>query len=98
VKSGTLLPLAHPALHTADANSFQLTVRGYGSGDLECDLHEDDGSLQPDISTIRLEWKAGETQGVLQRPEMGRPSMYTVARWERVLQMSWFFDKLERRC
>ena len=88
VKSGTLLPLARPTLHTADANSFQLTVRGYGSGDLTCVLHEDDGSLRSAISTVRLEWKAGEAQGVLQRPEMGRSSMYTVARWERVLQKS----------
>jgi len=84
VKSGTLLPLARPTLHTADPDSFQLTMRPYGTGDVECLLHEDDGSLRPSIATVRLQWKAGGPEGILQRSEMGRAAMYTIAEWQRV--------------
>jgi alpha-D-xyloside xylohydrolase len=86
VKSGTLLPLARSTLHTADPNSFELTMRAYGTEDVECVLHEDDGSLRATISTIRSEWKAGQRQGIVEPSNARRPSMYRVTRWVRVGQ------------
>jgi alpha-D-xyloside xylohydrolase len=86
VKSGTLLPLARPTLHTADPNSFELSMRAYGTEDVECVLHEDDGSLRATISTIRSEWKAGEGQGIVKLSGAGRPSVYRVTQWVRVGQ------------
>ncbi len=84
VKSGTLLPLARVTAHTADPASFELTVRGYGPGQLEALIHEDDGSLQAAITPVSLIWREGQEVGTLQRPHVSLGPAYLVIHWERV--------------
>jgi alpha-D-xyloside xylohydrolase len=43
VKEGTLLPLAKPLQFVADDAVFDVALRQYGDGALECTLYEDDG-------------------------------------------------------
>ena len=83
IKSGTLLPLAVPTLHTADVESFQLNVRAYGPGTLECTLHDDDGTLKPDITTLTLIWAEDQSQGSVKRSGSKGPIRYSVKKWER---------------
>ena len=60
VKSGTILPLATPTLHTGEMESYRLEVRVYGDGSLPAILHEDDGNTLDysagKFSTLRLSW------------------------------------------
>jgi alpha-D-xyloside xylohydrolase len=84
VKEGTLLPLAQPTLHTADPDSFKLTVRGYGSGDLACILHEDDGSPDPVFTEVNLNWPATAETGTLHRSRVATQPAYMADRWERI--------------
>ncbi|NUQ27230.1 MAG: glycoside hydrolase [Acidobacteriaceae bacterium] len=83
IKSGTLLPLAVPSLHTAQAESFQLNVRAYGPGTLECSLHEDDGSLNPEIDVLTLTWAEGQGEGSVRRSGSNGQIRYSVQKWER---------------
>ncbi len=84
VKSGTLLPLAQPTLHTDDPQAFQLTVRAYGSGTQESLLYEDDGSPNPIFTKVRLSWDASRPAGSLERTGPTPAMPYIVERWERV--------------
>lgn len=82
VKSGTLLPMAEPVLHAADPNSFNLTVRVYGSGDRPCTLYEDDGSIHPNFTTVTLAWNTERQSGAISRSGPGHGATYSVKRWE----------------
>lgn len=84
VKAGTLLPLAKPTLHTADANSFELSVRAYGRGNLECVLYEDDGSFSPVFTSVTLALNPGESVGTVRRSSVSAAPSYAVRQWERV--------------
>jgi alpha-D-xyloside xylohydrolase len=84
VKGGSLLPLAKPAPHTVHADSYQLTVRRYGGGNLQCVLYEDDGSPQTDWTTVNLAWDEGQPQGTVQRAGPKQSHEYVVSTWERV--------------
>ena len=84
VKSGTLLPLATPTLHTVDPASFQLHVRAYGPGTLQCILHEDDGSLRSEIATVTLALEDAASTGTLRRSATIGPNRYTVVNWQRI--------------
>jgi len=84
IKSGTLLPLAVPTLHTAAPESFQLNVRAYGPGTLQCVLHEDDGSLRPEITAVTLTWAEDQGQGTIQRSGSTAQPRYSVQKWDRI--------------
>jgi alpha-D-xyloside xylohydrolase len=84
VKSGALLPLAQPTLHTGDPNSFVLTVRGYGSGDRTTTLYEDDGSVKPNFTRVTLRWNGRQDEGTMERVGPSRRLSYTVTRWEQM--------------
>ena len=99
VKGGTLLlPLAHPTLHTSDANSFELTVRGMGRVISHASCTKTMGRYGRISRRSGCNGKRVKAQGALQRPEMGRPGMYTVARWDRVPKSRSFPIKSERWC
>lgn len=83
IKSGTLLPLGDVTPHTADPASFQLTVRAYGPGTLQCVLHEDDGSPRPAITTATLTWREDQPQGTVTRSGPAQHPGYSVHKWER---------------
>ncbi len=83
IKSGSLLPLAKQTLHTGDVDSYQLTARRYGEGNLQCALYEDDGSPNTDWTTVTLNWNDGQPQGTLQRTGLKQSQEYVVSTWER---------------
>ncbi|PTY04978.1 glycoside hydrolase [Opitutaceae bacterium EW11] len=56
VRSGSVLPLATPTLHTDDAASWRLTAQVYGPKPRPIWLFEDDGSFAPKLPEVRIEW------------------------------------------
>ncbi len=78
VKSGSLLPLAEPTLHTDDPASWRLTVNVYGGKPLPATLYEDDGSWVPSLAEVRLDWDADRQTGSLKGAGTGK---YEVAKW-----------------
>jgi alpha-D-xyloside xylohydrolase len=84
VKSGSLLPLAKPTLHTGQADSYSLTVRGYGTDSLQCTLYEDDGSSKPEWTTVTLSWNRDEQEGTIRRAGPKQSHEYVVSTWERI--------------
>jgi len=86
VKSGSLLPLATPTLHTDDAASFDLTVRVYGDGHLPITLIEDDGVTyayaQGAYNRLTLGWNAGE--GSLSREGEADCPQYRIVGWQQM--------------
>jgi len=63
VKSGTLLPLAQPTLHTDDPQSWKLTVLVFGDGHLPTTLYEDHGGSSPSLTAVSLTWDASKKAG-----------------------------------
>jgi alpha-D-xyloside xylohydrolase len=53
VKSGTLLPLAQPTLHTEEDGAFVLSVKAYGQGPASCSVYEEEGM---DVREVKLTW------------------------------------------
>ncbi|HEX9047961.1 MAG TPA: glycoside hydrolase, partial [Verrucomicrobiae bacterium] len=82
VKSGTILPLAHPTLTTADADSWKLTALVFGQGDRPVTLFEDDGSFNPALPEVRLEWDPAKSAGKLTRTGAVQKDVYTVTEWK----------------
>ncbi len=78
VKADSLLPLAQPSLHTADAACWRLEVNAYGEKPAAAMLFEDDGSWAPALTEVRLEWDATRRAGALRRTG---PGQYEVTRW-----------------
>ena len=78
VKSGTLLPLAEPTLHTNDPASWRLTVHVYGKKPVVAKLYEDDGSWTPALTEVQLAWDGDRKAGSLTR---SGPGKYEVAKW-----------------
>jgi alpha-D-xyloside xylohydrolase len=83
VKSGTILPLAQPTLHTNDPSAFKLVVRAYGGSLRTATLYEDDGSADPKITPVTIEWNLAADSGSVKRSGPEHGSSYTVIRWER---------------
>ena len=78
VKSGSLLPLAEPTLHTDDPASWHLTVRVYGDKPAPAKLYEDDGSWAPALTEVQLAWDPDRQTGSLTR---SGPGKYEVVKW-----------------
>jgi alpha-D-xyloside xylohydrolase len=81
VKSGTLLPLAQPTLHTDDPDSLKLNVLVYGDGSNRCTLFEDDGGFAPHLTEARLVWNQASATGQLVRASKGNEAAYSVSSW-----------------
>lgn len=85
VKSGAILPLARPTLHTEDPASWEITAQVFGDGSLGAELYEDDGSYTPTLSRIRLTWDAGKSEGKITRQGNVAPGAeYRVVQWKQV--------------
>lgn len=86
VKAGAILPLAEPTLSTDDPASWNLTARVYGDGARGARLFEDDGSYQPKLPEVRLEWDAAAGAGRVVRAtaQTSAAPHYAVVKWERV--------------
>jgi len=78
VKSGSLLPLARPTLHTEDEDSFLLTVYSFGKAENAFSLYDDDGSWEPALNEITIKWDGtGETGALM----ADAPTRYKVEKW-----------------
>ena len=81
VRAGTLLPLAHPTLHTDDPQSGELTVLAYGAADATCTLYEDDGAHPAALTEVVLSWNAARRAGTVRRTGIERAPHYRVVEW-----------------
>jgi len=88
IKSGSLLPLATPTLHTEDPLSYQLSVNVYGDGSLPITLYEDDGKtfdyLYNQFNRLDLLWDNVRNTGIETRTGDVKCPRYTVKVWERI--------------
>lgn len=80
VRSGTILPLAEPAPHTADAANFRLEVRVYGDHPAQATLYEDDGSWNPPLAPVTLTWDPAARSGAIHGA-----SRYKAAGWKQIV-------------
>jgi alpha-D-xyloside xylohydrolase len=84
VPFGTVLPLAHPTLHTDDPESWHLTALIYGDGHHAATLYEDDGSYVPSLNAVTVSWNSDKKAGTVAHAG-GRgqsPATYDVAEWK----------------
>lgn len=72
IKSGTILPLAKPTLHTEDPDSWKLAAMVFGENAKPAILFEDDGSLAPELEKVKLIWNSKTQKGEVERE--GKPS------------------------
>jgi alpha-D-xyloside xylohydrolase len=79
VKSGTVLALATPTLHTDDPLSWQLSVQVYGDGARNARMFDDDGSFTPSLAEMSLAWNATTKTG-----RATGSSRYSVSEWKAV--------------
>jgi alpha-D-xyloside xylohydrolase len=84
VKSGTILPLARPTLHTDDPQSWKLTALVYGDGRQAATLYEDDGASPPSLNTVTLSWDAGKKAGTVSRAGGPGGGAYEVVTWRQM--------------
>jgi alpha-D-xyloside xylohydrolase len=82
IKSGTILPLAQPTLHTDDPDSFKLTALIFGENITPAVLFEEDGSLDPEIKTVRLVWDNKTQKGHVEREGKSSSQQYSVINWK----------------
>ncbi|HEY3840565.1 MAG TPA: TIM-barrel domain-containing protein [Bryobacteraceae bacterium] len=78
VRSGSLLPLAEPSLHTGDPASWRLTIHVYGDQPAPSTLYEDDGTWNPALTEVRLTWDGARKTGSLARSGAGK---YEAVKW-----------------
>jgi alpha-D-xyloside xylohydrolase len=82
VKSGTLLPLAEPALHAEDEAGRRIRVQIYGDHAAPAVLYEDDGSWSPALNQVTLRWDGNRRSGEVQRTGSGSAPRYEVMAWD----------------
>ncbi|MEI6276582.1 MAG: glycoside hydrolase family 31 protein [Prolixibacteraceae bacterium] len=82
VKSGTILPLAKPTLHTEDPESWHLTALVYGTNSQPAVLFEDDGSYMPELNEVKLVWDNKKQKGNLVRNGKYVGPQYSVIEWK----------------
>jgi len=82
VKSGAVLPLAQPTLHTDDPQSWKITALVFGDGHRAATLYEDDGSSTPSLRPVTISWDAAKKTGAVSRPAGPGACAYEVAAWK----------------
>ena len=84
VKTGAILPLATPALHSEDATGFEIYAVAYGDGPATATLYEDDGGVPGVLTEVRLTWDTAQTDGSVVRTGPPQSRQYQVKQWRRV--------------
>jgi alpha-D-xyloside xylohydrolase len=86
VRSGTLLALAEPTLHTGDPLSRQLRIHVYGRGNLTCQVYEEDGTScdfsKGSWNQLELSWDAAAGKGVARRIGTAAVPPYQILEWK----------------
>lgn len=81
VKSGTILPLARPTLHTDDPESWKLTALVFGDGSLPATVYEDKGGSPEVLNEVKLTWNASTKTG-----SVAGAKEYQVVSWKQVAE------------
>ena len=84
VKTGAILPLATPALHSEDATGFEIYAVAYGDGPATATLYEDDGGVPGVLTEVRLTCDTAQTDGSVVRTGPPQSRQYQVKQWRRV--------------
>ena len=83
VKSGSVLPLAKPTLHTEAAESFEIEARIYGDGALPATLIEESAPELPfdgrQVNILSLAWDSERQDIVCNRKNSVMPAIYSVS-------------------
>lgn len=79
VKSGAILPLAQPTLHTDDPQSWKLTALVFGDGHLPATLYEDNGGSAASFTPVTLTWDASKKTGAVSQAKT-----YRVVTWKQM--------------
>jgi alpha-D-xyloside xylohydrolase len=79
IRSGALLPLAYPTLHSDDEESWSLEARVYGKLSSSCVLYEGGENLSTLPTPVELQWDADTTSGRIQARTRTR---YKVISWK----------------
>jgi alpha-D-xyloside xylohydrolase len=82
VKAGAVLPLAAPTLSTDDPAGWNLTALVFGDGSRPATLFEDDGSFDPQLPEVQLEWNAASHSGRIKRTGPEQKPSYSVLEWK----------------
>jgi alpha-D-xyloside xylohydrolase len=85
VKSGTILPLAEPTLHTDDPSSWRVSAQVYGDRPAPAVLYEDDGSWAPALAEVTLSWDPAARSGAVRRSGGGAGPRYEVTGWKEIV-------------
>jgi alpha-D-xyloside xylohydrolase len=78
VKSGAIVPLATPTLHTDDPESMKLTALVFGTGERPMVVYEDPGTGAAS-RPVRLSWDASQKTG-----SISTQGIYTVVEWKQI--------------
>jgi alpha-D-xyloside xylohydrolase len=84
VKTGSLVPLAQPTLHTDAPNCWVIEARLYGGGPASTTLYEDDDSYDPKLESVTLNWNGDGAQGSVSNSRGQKPERYQINRWRLV--------------
>jgi alpha-D-xyloside xylohydrolase len=84
IKAGTILPLAKPTLHTEDPDSWKLKIEVYGDNAQPTLLYEEDGSFDPTLIEIKLEWNKNKQKVNLQRNDKPLSMHYSIVDWQMI--------------
>jgi alpha-D-xyloside xylohydrolase len=84
VRSGSLLALAEPSLHTEDPAGWRISVQVYGDAPAPATLYEDDGTWEPALTEVRLAWDAAAQRGAVSRAAAARGNHYEIVEWKKV--------------
>ena len=87
VKAGTVLPLAQPTLYADDPVAWKLTVQIYGNGNIPAVLYEEDGSMNPELTEVRLVWDSVSSSGSIARTGPGKGHQYEISEWKVVQKL-----------
>ena len=84
VKAGTILPLAQPTQSTDDPAAWILEARVFGDGARETRLYEDDGSANPRLTEVNLNWNPATETGRFSRSAPSNGPSYSISKWTQV--------------
>lgn len=67
IKSGSIITLATPTLHTGDPDSFKITAMVFGTNPQSAVLYEDEGRYPSDFSPVEFVWNDNQQKVEIKR-------------------------------
>jgi alpha-D-xyloside xylohydrolase len=85
VKSGTILPLAKPTLHTDDPESRKISAIAYGEKPESAFLYEDNGKFDTGLKQVKLSWDADNQKVILESDGVYSEDQYSLVDWKHII-------------